>query len=114
MADTAFRASRWQRAGATADQVDARQLAWQDMDGDARAAEAARVDSISDTDLAAELAAGSIDPTAGTVDEIIDRVGVDVEAAAVVLSHEQAKARPRKGLVEQLEALIAAAGDGDD
>lgn len=113
MAET-FRAARWQRAGATRKQLTDLLTAWDEMTVDEQTAEAGRVDSVSDDDLAAELASGESDPTAGNVDEVLARVGDDPEAAAIALSHEQAKPRPRKGLIDGLEAVIAAAAAAGD
>jgi hypothetical protein len=41
-----------------------------------------------------------------TVDEILAAVGDDAEQAAAYLDAETAKDKPRKGLVEKLEAII--------
>lgn len=105
-ADTVFRESRWRRAGATVAQLDRLRAAHEQMTADERLAEGARVDGVSDSDLAIELDAGEDDPTAGTVEEVLARVGDDPALAAVVLSHEQAKPTPRKGVVEPLSALV--------
>lgn len=45
-------------------------------------------------------------PNAGSVDDILDRVGSDPEAAAEVLEAEQAEKDPRVTLVEALESVI--------
>lgn len=45
---------------------------------------------------------------AGSVDEVLARVGDDAEAAAAVLEVEQAEKKPRSTLIEGLEAVIAA------
>ena len=47
---------------------------------------------------------------APSVKDILAEVGDDPEAAATVLEVEQAKDKPRKSLVDGLEAVIAAAG----
>lgn len=46
-------------------------------------------------------------PADGKVDEILDRVGDDQAAAQEALDAEQAKSKPRTGLVEKLQAIIA-------
>lgn len=106
--DSAFRASRWRRAGASTAQIDALAEAHAALTSDGQAAEGRRVDSVSDSDLAAELDADAGDITAGSKDDVLARVGDDRELAAVALSKEQASARPRKGLIDALTALIEA------
>lgn len=63
---------------------------------------------------ALEAAQSEPDPTEGSVAEVLERVGADSEAAAVVLEAEQAKDKPRKSLIEGLESVIAASSGNDD
>lgn len=42
----------------------------------------------------------------GTVDEVLASVGADPAAAAVALEAEQARAKPRKTLVDALTAIV--------
>lgn len=112
--DALFRERRWVRAGATQEQVEQLRDAHEAMSVEDRAAEGRRIDRVSDMDLATELATGDDDPTAGNADDVIKRVGDDPALAAVVLSHESAKPRPRKTVVEAMTALVEAAGDGED
>lgn len=51
---------------------------------------------------------------AGTVDDILERVGDDAELAAEVLEAEQAEKNPRTTLVRGLEAVIAGPDDEDE
>ena len=44
------------------------------------------------------------DPAAGTIEEVLDRVGDDPDQAREALEAERAKQSPRSTLVEQLEA----------
>lgn len=46
--------------------------------------------------------------TPTTVEQILDQVGQDPEKAQAALLLEQASAKPRKTLVEPLEAIVAA------
>jgi hypothetical protein len=106
MGDPRFRAARWQRAGASQQQLADLAAAHQEMTPDERAAE---------VDLSAELNDGGAELIAGTVAEVLERVGDDPEKAAVALSHEQAKPKPRAGVTEELTRLIeAAAAGGND
>lgn len=111
--DAVFREQRWRRAGATDKQIEQLRETHAQLPFADRAAEGQRVDGVSDADLATELAAGDEDPTAGNADDVIERVGDDAALAAVVLSHESTKTRPRKRVVEAMTALIERAGDGD-
>lgn len=53
-----------------------------------------------------------LDPTAGTVDEVLDRVGDDVEVAQRTLTAEQAKGGDaRSTLVAGLERIVNPPGD---
>lgn len=109
MADTVFREARWRRAGATDKQLAGLRAAHADLTAPERAAEAVRVDSVSDSDLAAELAADEPDLIAGSKDDVLARVGGDRELAAVALSKEQVrKPKPRQGLLDALNQLLAA------
>ncbi len=47
--------------------------------------------------------------TDGTVDDVVARIGNDPEVAAHVLAAEQATEKPRKGVIEHAEAVLAAA-----
>lgn len=49
----------------------------------------------------------------GSVDEVLDRVGDDADLAAQVLAAEQAKSRPRVGVIEGLQEAITAAAGGE-
>lgn len=111
--DVLFREARWRRAGASDRRIEQLRAAHADMTVEERAAEGQRIDMISDDDLATELSAGAEDVTAGTVDEVLARVGDDPELAAVALSKEQAKSQPRKGVVDRLTAVIEAARADD-
>ena len=51
-------------------------------------------------------------PADGNVEEILDRVGDDQAAAAEALEAEQAKSKPRKSLVEKLQAIVDGSGSG--
>jgi hypothetical protein len=106
MLDTTFREQRWRRAGASEAQLEELAAAHAALSPEQQAAEGARVDGVSDLDLAAELTAGDEDPTAGTISDVLDRVDGDPQRAAVALSHESAKARPRAKLLEALSAVI--------
>ena len=48
-----------------------------------------------------------------SVKDILAAVGDDPEAAATMLEAEQEREKPRKSLIEGLEAVIAAAGNGN-
>jgi hypothetical protein len=48
------------------------------------------------------------DLAAGSVDEVLERVGEDAELAGQVLAAENAKSKPRKTLVAALEELLEA------
>jgi hypothetical protein len=113
MPDQTFRQARWRRAGATDAQLE--QLAEEHAarTPDEQAAEAARIDSISDVDLGAELTGGGSELIAGNKDDVLARVGDDPEKAAIALSHEQASKRPRAGVIEGLTKVIEVAGSGD-
>jgi hypothetical protein len=47
----------------------------------------------------------------GTVKDVLAEVGDDAEKATAALEAEQASEKPRKSLVEKLEAIVAAADD---
>lgn len=111
MQDTVFREARWRRAGATDAQISDLADRHAALSVDERAAEGVRVDSVSDEDLAAELTVGDL--TDGSVDEVLARIGDDAEKAAVALSQEQARSRPRKTVIDALNVVIEAAGSGD-
>lgn len=49
----------------------------------------------------------------GSVDEVLDRVGDDADLAAQALAAEQAKSRPRVGVIEGLQEAITAAAGGE-
>jgi hypothetical protein len=53
-------------------------------------------------------------PAAGTIDEVLGRVGDDRDAAAAALAAEQAKGdKARTTLVDKLQALVAPTDAGD-
>lgn len=53
------------------------------------------------------------DPSAGTVEEVLKRVGDDQELATTALEAEQAKGdKARKTLVEQLQSIVDGGGNG--
>lgn len=110
LADTAFREARWRRAGASDTQIEDLRAAHADLSADEKAAEAARIDTISDSDLAVELDGDTTNLALGTKDQVLERVGDDADLAAVALSHEQARARPRKTVIDALNAVIAQDG----
>lgn len=66
----------------------------------------ADADDESATSDVAPDAADEPDPTEGTVPEILERVGDDLEAAAAVLAAESAKDNPRSTLVEPLQEML--------
>lgn len=107
MPDTRFREQRWTRAGASRTRLDELRDAHAALSPAEQAAEAARIDTVSDRDLAAELAAHVEDLTAGTVKEVLAKVGDDPDLAAVALAREQGKGDDaRTSLVDALTALI--------
>jgi hypothetical protein len=108
MRNTVFRETRWKRAGATNAQLDELRAHHDEMTPDQRVSEGDRVDSLSDGDLAAELAADDSDLSAGTMAQVLERVGDNPESAAVAKSHEERKPKPRPKLIEALDAVIAA------
>lgn len=106
-----FRDDRWRRAGATDKQLAGLLAAHAALTPDEQTAEGRRIDSISSADLNAELTGPDL---TGNIDEVLAKVSDDRELAAVALSLEQAKTRPRAGLVDKLNEIIGAAGDEDD
>jgi hypothetical protein len=114
VADTRFRESRWRRAGATGKQLDELAAAHADMTPDEQAAEAARVDSVSDVDLAAELDAQDTGTGGKTIAQVLAEVEGDPELAAVALSHENAQPKPRPRLVTKLQEIITATAVSQD
>lgn len=74
--------------------------------GDAPAPVADQVlDALEPAEVAKVVAAGS-DLTTGSVADVIGRVGTDTVLAQAVLDQEREKPRPRKGVIEQLEAVL--------
>lgn len=106
MPDTRFRDRRWTRAGASATRLTELRAAHAALSPEEQAAEATRIDTVSDRDLRSELAAHVEDLTAGTVEEVLANVGDDPELAAVALAREQGKTKQRSSLIDALRALI--------
>jgi len=50
---------------------------------------------------------------AGNVDEVLERVGDDVELAVQVIAAEQASSRPRTSLIAALEQIVSSEADDD-
>lgn len=114
MADTDFRNDRWARAGATDEQLLDLATAHAAWPVEQQAAEGTRIDSVSDWDLADELAGRrradqAPDPSAGNVQDVLDQVGDDPEKARAALDAEQASDKPRVTLVAKLEAIAGPA-----
>lgn len=133
-----FQRNRWQRAGATPEQLEDMQKAWDEYTYDEQVAESERMAGVSDEDLAAEIGTevpasptaegdtstqadenrvdqpaeeGPVaeDLTAGNIHDVLERVGDDKVAAQAVLEAEKAKGDDaRTTLIDDLEKIIAA------
>lgn len=68
--------------------------------------------TVAPTDEAQAAADAANAVPSGNVAEVLEWVGDDVDRAALALSAENDRSRPRKSLVESLEAVVS--GDADD
>lgn len=106
MPDTRFRADRWTRAGANPTQIEALAQEHAALTVEEQAAEAARIDGISDLDLAQELAA-HVGQDEANVGQVLEHVGTDKRRARTALRRELAREDGgRSTLIEPLRALL--------
>lgn len=60
----------------------------------------------------ADLSAEQQELVAGSIGDVLGRVGDDLDKAVAVLAAEQKSEAPRKGVVEPLQKLVDAGGSG--